>query len=271
LTFRVTAVITLVIMRATAHAQPAEPVVPSGPPSSSTLRPSYVYDGGAIPFFWLPLIGAIAADRWLEPRKTPLYFSRLDGGATPAAWENPGWTVHVAALGLGASMIAGGEASRWYHAKGLAQALATSSLVVSVVKPLVGRHRPDWAEGLTESGDVKSFPSGHTTTAFAVATYAALYLHGRVFDDNTSGWAKGAAYTGIFLGASLVAGERVYHARHHLSDVIAGAVIGSASSYAMFRFQDYRFRNRALPDGGGLQITPSVTSESAVIGLSGAF
>jgi len=263
--------LTLAVAHHPAHADPGSDPSPGG------LTPSYLYDGGAIPFLWLPALSAFAVDRWVQPRTTPLYFDARDGGAPRSTWENPPWTLHIAAAGLATAMIAGGDESRWYHVKGLAEALATSSLVVSILKPAVGRHRPDWVAGVTDPSEDKSFPSGHTTAAFVVATYAALYLNSRVFDADSSPWAQGAAYGGIFLGASLVAGERLYHARHHLSDVLAGAAIGAASSYGMFRFQDHRFRNRGseTPDsgggGGGWQLVPSFSRESATLGLSGAF
>jgi membrane-associated phospholipid phosphatase len=263
------AALCLVLARKTAHADPASAS------SSGGLTPSYLYDGGAIPLLWLPALGSLAVDRWVQPRAQPFYFNALDGGAPRSTWENPPWTLPLAALGLATVMVAGGDDSRWYHVKGLAEAMATSSLLVSILKPAVGRHRPDWIADVTARSDDKSFPSGHTTSAFVIATYGALYLHSRVFDGNTSPWAAAAAYSGIFLGASLVGGERIYHARHHLSDVVAGAAIGSATSYAMFRFQDHRFRNRGseTPEGGsgGWQLTPSFSRESATLGLSGAF
>lgn len=259
-----TAMIAVLVWGAT-HGANAEPA-----PEDLTL--SYLYDGGAVPFFWLPLVGAFAIDRWVEPRKTPLYFRLDDGGQPRSTWQNPSWSLYVGGAALAASMIGRGDEARWYHVKGLSQALATSSLVVSILKPTFGRRRPDWTKETLRS-DVKSFPSGHTTGAFVVATYAALYLHGRVFDDHSSVLAQSAAYSGIFLGASLFAGERIFNARHHLSDVLAGALIGSASSYAMFRFQDHRFRHRnsEIHDDGGIQIAPSFTQEAITLGLSGEF
>jgi len=247
---------------------------PEAPGSRGTeLRPSYLYDGGAIPLFWLPALGAFAVDHWAQPRATPLYFDPHDGGAPRASWEIPAWTLHIAAGGLGLAMIAHGDDARWYHVKGLAEAMATSSLVVSVLKPLVGRHRPDWTIDSTDRSRATSFPSGHTTNSFLVATYAALYLNSHVFDGNTSALLKGAAYGGLFLGASMVAGERVYHERHHISDVMVGALIGTASSYTMFRLQESRYKNRGNEENpeGGWHITPGFSQSSATIGVSGAF
>jgi undecaprenyl-diphosphatase len=260
-------VVALVAVRGVTHAQG----FPAEPPREGEPSLSYLYDGGALPFFWLPALGSLAIDRYWRPRASPLYFDPYDGGAKRATWENPAWTMHIAAVGLGAGMALGGDDSRWYHVKGLAQTLATSSLVTSVLKSAFGRHRPDWVADV-DNRDVKSFPSGHTTAAFAVATYAGQFLHGHVFGDGTSSWAAGAAYGGLLLGASLVGGERVYHARHHLSDVVAGALIGTATSIAMYRFQEYLYRHRGDETiERKWRLAPSFQPQPATVGLSGVF
>lgn len=62
--------------------------------------------------------------------------------------------------------------------------------------------------------DAGSFPSVHSARAFALAlAYAPL-----VGDDR--------AVAGLFGAAGLVAWSRVYLRRHHVSDTIAGAVLG---------------------------------------------
>lgn len=262
----VSAAIILMISGGAAHAQSAEG-------GSEGLSASYLYDGGAVPLLWLPALGSLAVDHWVKVRDTPFYFDANDGGATRAKWEVPIWTVHAGVGVLGAAIALGGDKSRWYHVKGLAEAMATSSLVVSVLKPLVGRHRPDWVID-SSSGGRTSFPSGHTTNAFLIATYAAMYLNGHVFDRKSSALLQGASYAGLFLGASMIGGERIYHQRHHLTDVMAGALIGTASAYTMYRFQERRYRNgdgETNPEGSGWRITPGFSQSSATIGISGAF
>ncbi len=59
-----------------------------------------------------------------------------------------------------------------------------------------------------------AFPSGHTTTAFAMATTFA--------DAYSDGWVPYAAYT----TASLVAVSRVMESTHWLSDCFVGALLG---------------------------------------------
>jgi membrane-associated phospholipid phosphatase len=261
----IAAAIPLLLLGKIARAQS----VPSSPGGAAPM-PELV-DGSTAALLWLPALGSIVLDRWIEPRSTPLYFDRNAGGAPRASWEVPAWSLHVAAAGLGLAMAAGDDDSRWYHIKGLAQAMATSSLVVSALKPLVGRHRPDWTADSTDGARNRSFPSGHTTNAFVIASYAALYLHGRVFDRDSSALLQGAAYGGLALGAIMIAAERAYHDRHHVSDVVVGAVIGTASAYTMFRLQDDRFARRASQEPGGWRLAPGFAPGGATIGLSGAF
>lgn len=78
-------------------------------------------------------------------------------------------------------------------------------------KSLITEPRPD------HSG-YDSFPSGHTAIAFASASN--LYIR--------YGWQKGIPAYGL---ASLVALGRVEENKHYWKDVIAGAAIGSVSSY----------------------------------------
>jgi membrane-associated phospholipid phosphatase len=65
-----------------------------------------------------------------------------------------------------------------------------------------------------------SFPSGHATTAFALATF--LVLHST--PKNGILWA---------LAAALVGFSRIYLNQHFLPDVLAGALIGTAWATAM--------------------------------------
>ena len=216
---------------------------------------SYVYDGGAVPLFWAPLVGGAILDTEIPARTTPLWFDAHDGGATPSTWEVPSWTLGVAGVGVaGAYVAASHDPMRWNHAKGLAEALATSSFIDSTLKPAFGRHRPDWSLAGTDPEKDDSFPSGHATRAFAIATYTALYLHDHVAGEHT------IAYAGIFSGALLVDAERVAHNRHHLSDVAAGSLIGAVTSLLIYRYQDART--------SGL---PSPRARASTLSFSGTF
>jgi membrane-associated phospholipid phosphatase len=108
-----------------------------------------------------------------------------------------------------------------------ALAFAAAGLVEFTLKHLVGRPRPDAAMApLTLLGpsfvpDVDSFPSGHATSAFAVATvFAAFYPR--------IAWL-------LYALAGVIAAGRVYLERHYVSDVVAGTMIGIVVASALLR------------------------------------
>lgn len=92
------------------------------------------------------------------------------------------------------------------------------------LKPLVDRTRP-WVaiEGLVplvETELSKSFPSGHTTAAFA---FAAGIWHG--LEDERARWVRWAK--GIALAAAVLMGfSRLYVGVHYPTDVLGGVVVG---------------------------------------------
>jgi hypothetical protein len=107
---------------------------------------------------------------------------------------------------------------------GLIASLIAGGIVTPALKYVAGRSRP---RDTTRTFDFKtfgggsSFPSGHTTEAFAVASVIAT--------EYDAGWIKGVAYG----SAALVGFARVHHQAHFLSDVTAGAVIGTAVGRAV--------------------------------------
>ncbi len=265
-------VLTIVAFVRTATADPPSLGAPMGPEAKGGIDLSYLVDGGAVPFFWGALAGRLALDKWAKPRDTPLFFSESEGGATKASWEVPGYAVSGIGVLTGGAMLLSGDSSRMYHIKGLGESLMTGCLVTGVIKTIVGRHRPDWTEGSSDSGR-RSFPSGHSTQAFAIATYAILYLRGHVFDtrrgDSVLPWWELATYSAIGLGAATIAGERVFHNRHNLSDVAIGGLLGTVSSSLFYYYQDGRYQDHAQKEGmKSLTVTPSVTPTGAQVGMS---
>ncbi len=100
------------------------------------------------------------------------------------------------------------------HALRTADSLLTSTLITEGLKTITHEKRPD-------GSDYKSFPSGHATAAFAVATMQAHY-HPR----------QALLWYG---GATLIAASRVTLHRHYTNDVIAGAAIGFLTSQLELR------------------------------------
>jgi membrane-associated phospholipid phosphatase len=103
---------------------------------------------------------------------------------------------------------------------GIIASLLASGIITPATKFAVGRARPNQSVSPTvfhpfQSG-YASFPSGHATQAFAVASVISAH------SDKL--WVSVSAYT----LAGLVAFARVYHNAHWTSDVTAGALIGTA-------------------------------------------
>ena len=100
-------------------------------------------------------------------------------------------------------------------------AVALAYIVVDVVlKPAVCRDRPFDVEDfqlLVPAPDTWSFPSGHTASAFAGA--AAVLIHSR----------RWGAVAMVY--AALVGISRLYLCVHWPTDVVAGALIGTALAF----------------------------------------
>ena len=102
------------------------------------------------------------------------------------------------------------------------ETLALTSLVTSAVKVVVGRSRPnpdsppDEFDSFNGHDSYRSFPSGHTSRAFALATVVTLEL------DDQASWIPFVAYP----LATWVGVTRVLDRDHWPTDVLAGAALG---------------------------------------------
>jgi membrane-associated phospholipid phosphatase len=135
-----------------------------------------------------------------------------------------------AASGLAGGLFLFGEAANHPELRraGLRslEALAVSSITTTALKVAVGRSRP--GDGREEdafrpfhlSGTSWSFPSGHTSAAFAVAAALSSEL------GHDHGWVPIVAYPlATWVGVS-----RVIDGRHWASDAFAGAAVGMLSA-----------------------------------------
>jgi len=89
--------------------------------------------------------------------------------------------------------------------------------IISQTKIITARERPDHS-------NYRSFPSGHTQTAFV----AAEFLHQEY--KNQSVWISIGGYS----AATFVGIARVYNNKHWVSDVVAGAGIGILSTKIVY-------------------------------------
>lgn len=126
------------------------------------------------------------------------------------------------------------------------QSALYAAAITGAIKVLVGRHRPQLEDGpyVLEGPSLKdeynSFPSGHTTLAFAVSSALAAEI-----DDP---WAT----AGLYGLAAVTALSRMHADRHWGSDVVFGAVIGIVSGYGVEHLHD------PAPEETGLIIMPTI-------------
>ncbi|KAF2395968.1 hypothetical protein EJ06DRAFT_585520 [Trichodelitschia bisporula] len=93
----------------------------------------------------------------------------------------------------------------------------------------------------------QSFPSGHTTTAFASMLFLSMYLHGKLGSRwaTPAGPSRPAAAQPPFwywvvlsvplLAACLIAGAMWISQWHHWWELLAGGVIGALAGYMVYR------------------------------------
>ncbi|OYZ91036.1 MAG: hypothetical protein B7X99_16340, partial [Rhizobiales bacterium 17-65-6] len=130
---------------------------------------------------------------------------------------------------------------------------AISGILSQVVKHIVGRARPQYLDIVGPfhldlfnlHASFASFPSGHTVTVFASATALAFFL---------PRWRLP-----LLLLATLVGLSRIAVGAHYPSDVLAGALLGTATTYYLAwacAARNLVFRRRAdrrlVPRAAGL-------------------
>lgn len=116
---------------------------------------------------------------------------------------------------------------------GLEASIIASCVISPVLKYTVGRSRPSKAAQDSDvvqpfSGET-SFPSGHTTQAFTVASVLAF-----TYDDHPV--VGGLAFV-LATGVGL---SRINDDMHYASDVVAGAIIGTWVGYEVVHFNRRR-------------------------------
>ena len=150
------------------------------------------------------------ANNWVAPPWIRAYVIASTRAGDGSLWY---------AMGLLILLFGGENRLRALGAAGTAAAL--SILLFITLKRFTGRRRPCeiephcWATLLPP--DQFSFPSGHTMTAFAVATPLSLF-----YPELTAG---------VLFCAFSIALSRILLGMHFLSDVVAGALLGLGIGY----------------------------------------
>jgi len=177
---------------------------------------------------------------------------------------------------IGGALYAVGRLGKWDRMADLGwhgtEAVLFAQGVTTVLKGAVGRGRPFLSDG-TDPGDYHpgkgfsqadytSFPSGHTSTAFAAAA--------AVTNETTRWWPRSVWIVGplMYGGATAVGLSRMYHNRHWGSDVLLGAAIGTFSGRKVVQYAHGHPNNRldrimlrttVVPDGrGGVSVGTSI-------------
>gem|GEM_PF-199220 len=128
----------------------------------------------------------------------------------------------------------------------LASSLVINTAVTFATKILVKRNRVRVTivrygiyPKIVTSADPFSFPSGHTSTSFAIATMFALRYP-----------TYPLIYIPIYAWAMTIGYGRMYLGMHYPSDVLAGAIIGAGSSILIhsLRKELFKFKNNILSE-----------------------
>jgi membrane-associated phospholipid phosphatase len=130
----------------------------------------------------------------------------------------------------------------WKHhrlALHIAIAFLISGIMAQLFKNIIAAPRPkeiidpilfgSFFKGVTSAG-WDSFPSGHTTSIFALATIIALHVNNK--------W-----YSLLLLVAAVLVGySRIYMGCHFPADVIAGALLGTVTAVLVYTFINFKQR-----------------------------
>jgi membrane-associated phospholipid phosphatase len=187
----------------------------------------------------------------------------LDRAATSVEWITTPGTFYI-----GGGLYAFGRLAHRPNIADLGwhgtEAVLISSGITGILKGVLGRSRPfvtsdtnprdfKFGKGFANS-ERQSFPSGHTTTAFAAAS--------AVTSEVRRLWPRYTWYVApvLYGGATLVGLSRMYHDKHWASDVALGAAIGTFSGLKVVRYSHahadnpidkFILRTTIAPDGHG--------------------
>lgn len=118
----------------------------------------------------------------------------------------------------------------------IGETFLVSAFITTALKHAVKRNRPFETYSDIDkaaSGGGYSFPSGHTSTAFATATSLSIAYPKWYVIVPSFVWASGVGYSRMHLGV------------HYPSDVFGGAIIGSGSAYLSYKMNKWINKKRS--------------------------
>ena len=179
----------------------------------------------------LSLPAVFLLDRALIPALRPDAVPWLVGILRYATWLGYGLVDIGVPVAIGAAAWGRGDAGGWRRGLLGGSAVAAAGLLDQILKNLLCRARPSAGNaGAFFTGfpcvpapyALASFPSGHATTAFAVAAVLSFW-----YPRWTAAWLALAAVVGW---------SRIALGSHFPSDVVAGAILGVAVALAFVRW-----------------------------------
>ena len=232
----VTALVLVVLSVSSAQGQTADTAF-------VTPRPLFtVSDAVLAGAFGIATVAAAPADRYFtrELQDDARQANRLlNRGATVfRLLGHPGGLITGTGL-YAAGLIAGDRRTEdlGLHTVG---SIVVANTITMAIKVTAGRARPrkspDRARnfqlfrGLRDD-EYRSFPSGHSSAAFAFAS---------IMSAETSRWWPGSRWIIgpiVYGGAGLTGVSRIYNNAHWASDVLAGAAIGTLTGLKVYKYQ----------------------------------
>jgi PAP2 superfamily protein len=140
------------------------------------------------------------------------------------------------------------------------EAVVLSGIFTAAGKEMVGRSRPRDADGpftFHPFSGAASFPSGHTTTAFALASVVSEHFENRL-------WVAAPLYA-LAGGVGLA---RTRANAHFASDVLVGAAIGAATGRTVVDLERRRLGRVESAGGPAVSVEPTFAPGFSGVALS---
>lgn len=141
---------------------------------------------------------------------------------------------------------------------GLQLVAAATELIKALVMELrphfIASCRPDWTNincsrglvteysctshhsNMVHADMYKSFPSGHASLSFYFFAFLTMYSNSRLQDDVYSGTGRRCLQVVAALAAVVCSASRIYDRRHHIQDVLFGAILGLLGGIVTIRW-----------------------------------